>query len=243
MNKEYLYTDGKVTIIDEHGEEREECYADNIDEILIKENVIEHMNNQIDSLETKRKFYKKSKANKLFVLVPLLGGCVTSLIGPLLVVATISGQSISSLILDASCIDYILSLIGIIFPFGLFFGGLISTFEYLQYRKDLKILNGITSELDYLYENLTKEKEQLLTLKNSKSNNAEIKNVVIKVHDAVELEKVRTNLEQYYELGYNMSKYYRYYLQGKLTENLPDNIDSSLAHKYIKQKRLVKKKK
>lgn len=48
-------------------------------------------------------------------------------------------------------------------------------------------------------------------------------------------------MEQYYELGYNMNKYSRYYEKGKLLNKLPENMDGNLAQEYIKQKKLVKK--
>ncbi len=43
MNKGYVYKDGKVLIIDENGKQKETEYYDNLDEILIKENLIEEM--------------------------------------------------------------------------------------------------------------------------------------------------------------------------------------------------------
>ena len=43
MNKGYVYKDGKVLIIDENVKQKETEYYDNLDEILIKENLIEEM--------------------------------------------------------------------------------------------------------------------------------------------------------------------------------------------------------
>ena len=44
MNKEYVYVNGKVTIIDDKKEKRQEEYYDNLDKVLVKENVIERIN-------------------------------------------------------------------------------------------------------------------------------------------------------------------------------------------------------
>lgn len=246
MNKEYVYTDGKVTIIDEKGEKRQIEYSDNIDEVLIKENVIEQMEKQINELENKSKQYEKSKSNKLFCLVPLLGTIIASLIGPLLTVSMLTGRSLTSLILDSVYSSYILSLTTMVFPFGLFIGTTLSIAGYIQYRNGQKEAQGINSELDYLKVQLEKEKKALIVLENDKSNNNQNRETrIVKVNDIEELKKIRKDLAKYYELGYNVNKYNRYNKQGKLANILPNDIDINLAKEYLEEKGrvLVKKKK
>ena len=242
MNKEYIYDNGRVTIIDDKGKKRDDEYYDNLDEVLIKENVIERMEKQIDELKIKKQQYEKGKTNKLFCLLPLLGGIVLSLIGPLLSVAMLSGQSVISLASDAVYIDFILSITGVVLPFGLFLGAVISTLEYLQYRQGMKKVKGIDSQIDYLQEQSKNEREQLNLLQDNKSKEKDdAKTGIVKVIDFEELRQLKRMLEQYYELGYNMNKYARYYMHGELENKLPSNIDTDLALDYIKRKKLVKK--
>jgi len=247
MNKEYVYTfGGKVTIIDENGQQKKVEYYDNIDKVLIKENVIEKIEKQINELENKSKQYEKSKSNKLFCIIPLLGGIITSLIGPLLAVSMITGQSLTSLALSSAYSSHILSVTTMVFPFGLFIGATMSIAEYSQYRTGLKEAKGINSELDYLRAQITKEKAELITLENNKSNNNKDKQArIVRINDAEELKKIKKDLAQYHELGSNIDKYYRYNMQGKLDNKLPNNIDINLAKEYLEEKgpSLVKKKK
>ena len=246
MNKEYVYTDGKVTIIDEKGEKRQIEYSDNIDEVLIKENVIEKMEKQINELENKSKQYEKSKTNKLFCIIPLLGSIIASLIGPLLTISMVTGRNLTSLVLDSAYSSYILSLTTTVFPFGLFIGAVTSIAGYIQYRNGQKEAQGINSELDYLKVQLEKEKAALINLENNKSNNNQNREArIVKINDIEELKKIRKDLAKYYELGYNINKYNRFNKQGKLETKLPNDIDINLAKEYLERnsKTLVRKKK
>ena len=241
MNKKYVYVNGKVTIIDDTGDKRQEDYYDNIDMVLVKENVIERIYKQIDELEIKEEQYKKSRGNKLFCLIPLLGVSIASLLGPLLAMSMITGENLTSLVLDSGYSDYILSITLKIFPIGLFFGTIMTVFEYVQHHKWIKEEKGISSQLDYLREQLEIEKDNLKVLQNDKNKIKEEKLAkIVKVNDIEELKRMRSELEQYYELGYNSDKYYRYYKNGELVDKLPSNINIDLANKYIKRKKLTK---
>lgn len=245
MNKEYVYVAGKVTVIDDKGEKREEEYYDNLDKVLIKENIIEQIEKQIIDLEIKSKQHEKSLSNRLFYLIPLLGSIVASMIGPLLVVSLISNQSITSLVLDSAYINYILALTIKVLPFGVFLGSFMSTLEYIQYRKNQKDNQGINSELEFLNKQLIDEKEELITLQNSKSiNNKNIEDSIIKINDVEALKEIRKKIAEYYDLGHNTDKYYHYHQKGKLDRVLPANIDIDMATEYLEEKKqsLVKKK-
>lgn len=135
MNKEYIYNDGKVTIIDELGKMKTEEYYDNIDKVLTEENAIEIMEKEIEKIKNEWKKYETNKKDKLLLLVPLLGGGIISLIAPLLIITTITNQNIVSLANDAFYSNYILSLTSMVLPFGLTFGGIMSAMEYIQYKK------------------------------------------------------------------------------------------------------------
>ena len=247
MNKEYVYTNGgKVTIIDEKGEKVQIEYRDNIDKVLIKENVIEQMEKQINELENKSKQHEKSKANKLFCIVTFLGGIIASLIAPLLVISMLTGRNLTSLVLDSAYSSYILSITTMVFPFGLFISSTLSIAGYIQYRNVQKEVQGINSELDYLNVQLEKEKKALIALENDKSNNNQNReNRIVKVNDIKELNKIRKDLAKYHELGYNVNKYNRYNKQGKLANILPNDIDINIAKEYLERnsKTLVRKKK
>ena len=59
MNKEYVYKDGKVLVIDENGNQKILDYYDNLDDVLIQENLIETMQNKEQKLERKISHLKK----------------------------------------------------------------------------------------------------------------------------------------------------------------------------------------
>lgn len=54
MNKQFAYADGRVIVIGNDGEDRITEYADNIEDLLIKENVVEktekELNNEKENL-------------------------------------------------------------------------------------------------------------------------------------------------------------------------------------------------
>ena len=240
MNKEYTYFDDKVIVSDEFGNQRQIEYCDNVDKILFHENVIETMEQKIEELEKKNQKYKKIKSNKLFCIVPLLGGIITSLIGPLVTISILSNQSLTTLVNNTDYSNYILSLTGMILPFGILLGLTVSTFEYMQYLKEMKKANGINAELDYLRKEIVKEKEDLIILQNNKTKHQQKTHAgVVKIDNLLWLKR---ELEQYYQLGYDINKYNRYYRQGKLESKLPSNININLAEEYICHKKLVKKK-
>ena len=55
MNKEYTYINGKVIISDENGNKTQSEYYDNLDEVLVKENIIETMEDKIEELKKSSK--------------------------------------------------------------------------------------------------------------------------------------------------------------------------------------------
>ena len=243
MNKEYVYNNGKITIIDELGKKKNEEYYENIDEVLVLENVIETMENEIKKLEEECKKNEKNKTNKLFCLVPILGSGIISLIAPLLIMPTLTNESITSLINDPFYSNYILTLTSIIFPIGITIGTTLSIFEYLEYQKEIKKNAGIVSKLDYLKKEIIIKREQLKVLQNNKFiENKKNETRIVKVNDINDLKKLKDEMDQYYELGYNIDKYYKYYDKGNLDDNLPKYVDVNYAKEYIKQKKLVKKK-
>ena len=51
MNNRYVYKDGKAFIINDNEETEERDYFDNLDEVLVKENLIEIIEKKIKELE------------------------------------------------------------------------------------------------------------------------------------------------------------------------------------------------
>lgn len=77
MNEKYVYHNGKALIIDDNGIQREEDYYDNLEDALIKENVIEELEHRKVNLEKElKKIDKKSKHSKkkavLNTIIPML---------------------------------------------------------------------------------------------------------------------------------------------------------------------------
>ena len=59
MNKNYIYMHGKAIINDEMGNQTSIEYYDNLDQVLVKENIIETMEKRIKELENESKNYTK----------------------------------------------------------------------------------------------------------------------------------------------------------------------------------------
>ena len=107
MNKEYIYIDDKVEVKDEFGKTKVIDYRDNIEEILIKENIIEQI-----ELE-KKKLLNEKKHNKN-ISFKLLKKCIITLLSipiVLIVLPLIIGvTSLSSLPILGSVLAVIIPI-------------------------------------------------------------------------------------------------------------------------------------
>ena len=63
-----MYYDGKVLVEDENGNEREVVSCDNIDDILVKENLIETIQNVINALEDSSSSFLKNRVRDILCI-------------------------------------------------------------------------------------------------------------------------------------------------------------------------------
>lgn len=237
MNKEYTYIDGKAIIRDENGNQKPIEYYDNLDKVLVQENVVETIEDRISHLEKAKQKYENCgiKKYKPFILIFF---ALEVLISPALAYFFLEATIKGSLIFGLICSCVMLPL-----------GGLFEWINYNQLSEILKRKKGINSELVFLSEQLPKESEKLIELQKEKTTTKENKEFrVVEVDDKKALKELSTCSDLYFDLGYDMEKYYKYYKQGKLDKELGqyyNNIGIDIAKNYLEEKgtTLVKKRK
>lgn len=226
MNKGYTYINSKVIISDENGDYTQSEYYDNLDKVLVKENVIEAMEGRTqellkeneECLEIKKRYMKFIRYWLRFSLIStfVFFGCLSALFG------------IDIELVALSCSIPLILCGGILYQ------------AYREYQKNANKKNGINSELEFLKSQIGKEKEALKELKKDKTRKNEIAEYSnVKVDDKKQLKALRNYLDLYYNLGYDIKKYFRYYKQGKLDKELQEYYDEEaleLAKKYLEEK-------
>ncbi len=241
MNKEYTYIDGKVIIRDEKGSQRPDDYYDNLDDVLVQENLIETMENRIAELEKESKKYKKYNKKRYIPTIFPMVTLMTTIGAPVLFYLltgtnplTISTDTVFGVQNLAVSLSTIFSMIFI--PIG----ALVDVALYRQHKDFLKTADGVDSELEFLQKQLVDEKKELEELKEDKTRDREVTTFrVVTVDDKQQISLLKNYLSFYFNLGYNVRKYYRYYQQGLLDEKLkksftPDGIEA--AKEYLEEK-------
>lgn len=229
MNKEYTYKDGNIIIDNENGKQKVIEYQDNIDEILVKENIIETMEDKIQTLEEECTLYKND--NLPTSLKVLLSGIFLTfcLVFPMAVgnyigvFSSLNFYSITAMVIS-----------GVI---GVSFLGV----EYLIDKLYTKEEKGRQNQLQILRQDIKKEKNELQKLKECKTKDKEkaqaVTNITI-VNDTKEIDSLNSYLNAYYDLGYNDKKYSKYYKNGTLEEKLSSKYNEEeidLVKNYIEE--------
>lgn len=205
MNKGYEYKndDQQVEITDDNGNKKTIEYTKNLDEILVKENVIEQIENDINSSayalgyqERKLETQKTRIKNILKILIPV----ITSTI-------------IISIFVKEFLILYVLGMIC----------GVISTITEIQEKRKIKnTINAITVKLHILEEKLRNEKMTLDNLKKSKKERTpkQKDDKHFKSLSESELLKLQSEELLVYQTGYCIDIYYQAYEEGFLRDIL-----------------------
>lgn len=242
MNKQYTYIDGNVVIVDEKDNTKKDEYYDNLDKVLVKENVIETMENKYQEL-TKQGTRKPN--NKIYIPSTFLTCVPIATLGiPAMCLLPEFRTLLTEISNETNCpIDPPIAI-------GLFLGGVSSAYSiafevkmYKGYKKE----NGIDSQIDFLQRQIPIEKEDLENLKSVRTRereNTEFRTV--KIDDSQQLEALNSYLDLFFDLGYNGNKYYRYYQQGKLDRKLQKSYTDTgiqLAKEYFEEKGPVYSKK
>ena len=221
MNKECIYTEGKVVVIDENYNHRIVNNSDKLEEILVQENIIETMEKRIKELESK---LNNGKKNKYFPVITF--SVISTLILFNLISPYFMGGVMTDTIFGSINVALFSSCVAAIFTFPLAIG--IDCEVYSQYKKKNNKLQGNSLECEYLKKQIWIEKEKLEELRKEQSLTSDTQELKSeKVDDLKRLIELRYKLSLYNSLGYNMDKYYRYYHAGKLEEKLSGQYDES----------------
>lgn len=192
MNKKYICINDKVEVKNEFNEIKTIDYSDNIEEILIKENVIEQI-----EIEYKRLLNEK-KHNKNISFKSLKRCIITLIIIPvvLIILPLVLG------VINISNFSIFSCLLGISIP------SFLGSFLIYEYNKINRENNGIDTSLIYLESKLNEERKNLQKLKQNKSN--KIINVPVsrRVDDIEQLKRLRNNLLIYYNYGFYQNKHH-----------------------------------
>lgn len=247
MNKNFMYMDDEAVVALENGEYRNVKYTDNLKKILIKENLIEEIENKIQKTKEESIKFKKSAIKKeMAILLPFLA-CTLC---PTLVYHILQQIPFVADYLQTLAIGYVttgqLSLIianAVLLP-----KGIIKTFEnYKNYSMEVRRERARQSTIEGLEKVRTIELKRLNRLKLKKTNNNKASGLnFVKIGNKKIVKRVDRYAHLYYECGYNYNKYYRCYKKGKLKDVLDDNyneFDCNLAEKFFEEKGpiLVKK--
>lgn len=241
MNKECIYVDGKVVVIDENGNKRITENSDKINEILVQENVIETMEKRIKELE---KELGETEEDRHYIPDLTIG-----LILSFVVANTILGRIspvITNTIFGPMNHTFMTSslIVALILPLA----SLMDWSYYKQYKNSKKERQGNISEYEYLKKQLVIEKDKLEELKNEQTITSETQEFKVeKVDDLERLKVLRSWFNLYNDLGYNLETFYKYYEQGKLDEKLRKYYTETgieAAKEYVSEQgpKLVKRK-
>lgn len=241
MNKEYTYIDGKVIISDENGKKTLIEYYDNLDDVLIQENVIETMENRIAELEKNSQFYKKNN-RKRYIPFALPIAAFMSTVGFSLMAYFLTDTNLFMSSIDTSFgivnegVLYSSIFSSIFLPLGT----VLEVMFYQQYKDEKRKEKGTNSELEFLQKQIIEEKQKLEDLKKEKKRAKEDKEFrVVEVDDEQQLKALKSYLSLYFDLGYNVEEYFKYYQHGKLDKKLrkyytDKGID--VAKEYLEEK-------
>ena len=223
MNKGYICVDDKVIISDDNGKQTENDYCDNLNEILVKGNVVEKIESEISSLEKQKK-------------MALFNSTFEKIIALLFPIIAIVGTPILELLMGINPLETSATTI---FGFngnnwfaptviGLIFSLPCTGISLLGSHSSKKKSKGFKSSIDGLQKQLEKEKTKLDELnKSKKDSKPETLHKAILIDDSKELEKVDKQSQMYYDLESYKRKLKRLYKKGKLEEYLQSQYNAN----------------
>lgn len=219
MNIEYVKKGEEALIIDETNNDKTIKYYDNLDKVLVKENIVENMEERIDTLNSAINYFqqisKNTKKDSIYTLLAFM-------IGPFILCSIIccSDISVCGNLLKAILQGFGLGMIFL--PGMTIFGALVSLLMMSGNITTKKEISAREAELRYLSKEIIKNKEDIEELKKDLTNtdtSTEIKRV--KVDDRELLKELKEKIKFYYNIGYKQKKYKRYYKNGELEKNVP----------------------
>ncbi len=155
MNEKYIYADGKVVVIDSNGGSIRD-YTDNIEDILVKENIVEKTEKE---LEKEKENLIDLKSYKKLLLKYYGGGITVAGIGLAGAIALLTPIHGSPLLAWTGVATFSTGLT--ILEIGLIRRWI---FNYQEIKKEI---NGTEREIKFLTKKLAEEKDNLINIKQS----------------------------------------------------------------------------
>lgn len=243
MNREYIYSNGKVIVKDDNNKNRMIDYHENLDEILIKENLLEEMKSK-SRLLTKE--VEKNKNNKKTLKFSYKIPFILTFIIPLILSLYLLKMEMFNEVVSTSIgtIPYGLQALLVSVPTSFIVG---TAFAIGKYLKDKEILNDIKGKemaLKLLNNQINIELKNLNDLKNVELNNElKIDDYIKSVNDSEVLKKLKDMLIFWYDMGHDEKKYDYNYQKGTISNLVSDENQLNFVNEYYKnkEKTLIKK--
>ncbi len=187
MNKQYIIIEGKVTIVDEQGKGVKTDLSQNLEEILIKENEIEMLNNHLLNIENE---------------IEARSACIQA--SKIILGAGLGIVTLISLFDSCSNLNEIVSFFNLIKTFqnipNLIVTSIILSVGFMQIHPWKKELESARIQQVYLEKELTNKKSELDILRKNSINLESKTNSVNEVNDKEALAKLNlyfAKLEEY----------------------------------------------
>lgn len=210
MNKKVMYYDGKVLVEDENGNEREVVSCDNLDDILVQENLIETIQNVINALEYSSSSFLKNRVRDILCIpMPVIETVLVPSI--MMYMTNIPNNSIVDGMIQTKfgLMDkekFLAIFIAVFLPYGL---GKTKKW-YKEYKDEKRCESGRILTIRELKNNLLAHKNRLIEMEKA-SMPIEMDEKSYRVNDEEALEILHEYITLYYDIGYNLKTYCRYY--------------------------------
>lgn len=244
MNSTYsCLGNSKVIVTNEDGKQRFVENYDNINDILIEENLIESIEKKVSELEVKKEKYEKINKRKYIPIMMLISLFLTKIVLPFILnTFNINDLTILNSAFQLEEMSFFISSTFIPLAVG------IDITIFIRHRQNLKKQNGINSELLYLNKRLKNERRIMKNLlRKSKCLEESKRTCNVSVKSSDKINDLNRYLDFYYNIGYNVDKYYNYYLKGNvncIAKNKYTEEDANLVNEYFEEQGpvLVKRK-
>ena len=244
MNMEYYHNYKIVKVRDENGNEREIEYTDNIEDILTCENVIEQAEIELSKIQKWLNNHEPEKTNSLLfqtmpIYMPIVVGGITYAASPLVVG---DNNDLKSIFVISSVfgMTVISGLASIINSFGNKVWNIVSVKEYSGKKAELYAI------MELFKDSIERLKELCNNKKTSVGDNYNSNDIVLeKLNPDFTLEWLEYFECLFNSIGYNESKYIKYYNKGILDSKLSQKYvedDVEIAKKYIEDRAKVLRK-
>ena len=218
MNKEVILKNGVATIKDHEGKLKEVTMLDNLDSILKQENIIEIMEKVINALEDSSDSFKKdSIKNIAFIQTPILSTISVPTLMMYINTGSLEGI-IDTKFGSMEKYKFLLIFMAAFSPVAL----RMSKIWYKEYKEEIKTENGRLLLLYQLKHNLIIQNEKLRELRIQSKEICVTEDKRYNLDDE-NIDILQDHINLYYELGYNIKEYYKYF---RINGCLPDELIS-----------------